>query len=126
MSMLHPIFSVLIKRPDLVVEHLAGYAALAREEAQSTGTHMVQRLLAWVLLLVSVAVFLTLAGVAVMLGVMLDHFNWTLVLVPGAILALGIVAASAARKPMPPGSFSQLKDQVDADVAALRTAGGGT
>lgn len=122
--MLHPIFSVLIKRPDLVVEHLAGYAALAREEAQNTGTHLIQRLLAWVLVLVSVSVFLTLAGVAVMLGVMLDRFNWALVLVPGAILALAIVAASAARKPMPPGSFSEIKDQVDADVAALRTAGG--
>ena len=124
--MLHPIFSLLVKRPDLVVEHLAGYAALAREEAQSTGTHMVERLLAWILVLLSAAVFLTLAGVAVMLGVTLDRFNWTLVLVPGVMLALGIVAAAAARKPMPPGSFSQLKEQVDADVIALRAAGSGS
>ena len=123
MSMLHPIFSVLIKRPDLVVEHLAGYSALARQEVKTTGKHAVERTLAGLLALVSFAVFLTLAGTAVMLGVMLDHFNWALVLVPGAILLIGIVAGTIAQKPMPPGSFAQLKEQVDADIHALRAAG---
>lgn len=123
MSMFHPIFSVLIKQPDLVVEHLSAYAALAKEEAGSTGTDLAQRLLAWAIVLVASSVFLTLAGVAVMLGVMLDRFNWALVLVPGFMIALALVASVSARKPMPPNRFAELKKQIDADVNALRAAG---
>lgn len=121
--MFHPIFSVLIKQPELVIEHLSAYAALAKEEAESAGTHVAQRLLAWAIVLVATAVFLTLAGVAVMLGVMMDRFSWALVLVPGLMLALAIVAGSAARKPMPPNRFAEVKKQIDADVNALRAAG---
>ncbi|MBC7436421.1 MAG: phage holin family protein [Bdellovibrionales bacterium] len=121
--MLHPIFSVLIKRPDLVVEHMAGYAALAKQEVHSTGSHLVQRLLAWVLVLFSAGIFLVLAGVALMLGMTLDRFNWALVLVPGVMLVICMIGAIFASKPMPPGSFELLKQQLDADVHALHAAG---
>jgi len=120
--MFHPIFSVLIKQPDLVVEHLSAYVALAKEEAESTGTQMAQRLLAWAIVLVASVVFLTLAGVAVMLGAMMDRFNWALVLVPGLVLALALIALTTARKPMPPNRFAEVKKQIDADVHALRAA----
>ncbi len=122
--MLHPVFSVLIKRPDLVAEHLAGYAQLLRDEAQDAGTQFAGRALAWAVVLVAGAVFLMLAGVAVMMGVMFERFNWVLVLVPGAVLGLALVAAAAARKPMPDNSFAGLRTQLDADVQALRVAGG--
>lgn len=121
--MFHPIFSVLIKQPDLVVEHLSAYVALAREEAGSTGTDLATRLMAWAIVLVASAVFLMLAGVAVMLGVMMDRFSWALVLVPGLMLALALIASATARKPMPPNRFAEMKKQIDADVCALRAAG---
>ena len=121
--MFHPIFSVLIKRPDLVIEHVAGYAALAKDEAESAGSHMARRLLAWALVLLSAAVFLALAGMAVILGVMLDRFSWVLVLVPGLMLVLACVAVGVARKPLPPHRFAEVKAQIDADVHALRAAG---
>lgn len=125
MSFFHPIFSVLVKKPDLVIEHLAGYAALAREEASATGAQMAGRLAAWVVVLVSGSVFLTLAGMAVMLGMMMNQFHWALVLVPGVMLAMAAIAAGIARKPLPPENFVEFRKQIDADVRALRAAGDG-
>ena len=40
---LHPIFSVLVRRPDLLLVHLAGYADLIRQESQVTGAWLVRR-----------------------------------------------------------------------------------
>lgn len=121
--MFHPIFSVLIKKPDLVIEHLSAYVALAKEEAESTGSHLAQRLLAWAIVLVSTAVFLILAGVAIMLGVVMDRFSWALILVPGFMLALALIAGTLARKPLPSNRFAEVRKQIDADVHALRAAG---
>ena len=45
--MVHPIFSVLIARPELVMEHAAGYASLMREEASSVGKEVAKRAIAW-------------------------------------------------------------------------------
>jgi MFS family permease len=121
--MFHPIFSVLIKKPDLVIEHLSAYLALAKEEAGSTGVDLAQRLVAWAVAGVASVVFLTLAGVAVMLGVLMDRFSWALVLVPGLMMALAVIALASARKPMPPNRFAEVKRQIDADMHALRAAG---
>ncbi|RYF36056.1 MAG: hypothetical protein EOO25_21515, partial [Comamonadaceae bacterium] len=60
--MIHPIFSVLIRRPELVVDHVAGYAALAREEASSVGAEVTRRAIAWGVAAVGLLVGLVLAG----------------------------------------------------------------
>ena len=80
--MIHPIFSVLINRPELVVYHVAGYASLMREEASSVGSQLAQRAIAWGLVAVGSFVFLILLGVAIMLGAMHERFDWALVIVP--------------------------------------------
>ena len=107
--MVHPIFSVLISRPELVVDHVAGYAALAREEASSVGTEVARRAIAW--------------GVAVMLGVLQGSFHWVLVLIPALPLALAASAQQVARKPLPSQAFAELRAQLDADAQTLRTLG---
>jgi O-antigen/teichoic acid export membrane protein len=122
MAMVHPIFSVLVSRPELVVDHLTGYAALAQQEASTLGKEMVQRAIAWGVAAVSFVVFLVLAGVAVMLGA-IDGFHWVLVLAPGVALALGIGALGYARKVLPGQAFSELRGQLEADAQALRMAG---
>lgn len=121
--MIHPIFSVLINRPELVVDHVAGYAALVQEEASSVGTEMAKRAIAWGVAVVGVLVFLILAGVAVMLGVMLGAFHWVLVLAPGSALLVALVAWNMARQRLPAKAFTELKAQLDADAQALRTIG---
>lgn len=122
MAMVHPIFSVLVSRPELVVDHLTGYAALAQQEASTLGKEVLQRAIAWGVAAVSFVVFLVLAGVALMLGA-IDGFNWVLVLAPAVVLALGVGAMIFARKSLPSQAFSELRGQLEADAQALRMAG---
>jgi peptidoglycan/LPS O-acetylase OafA/YrhL len=121
--MVHPIFSVLITKPELVMEHASGYAALMREEASSVGKEVAKRAIAWGVTLFALLVFLILAGVAVMLASIQDQFYWSFVLVPGIALAIAVAAFLQARKRLPEKAFTELKAQLDADAAALRAIG---
>ncbi|APW38564.1 hypothetical protein RD110_16275 [Rhodoferax koreense] len=122
--MLHPIFSTLVTRPDLIVDHLSGYTALLGEETKSVGTELVVKAMAWVMMGLMLMLCLTLAGTAVMLGVMHGHFHWALAAVPGVALLLALVAFVLARKPLSGGHYAEFKSQIESDVATLRAAGG--
>jgi len=121
--MLHPLFTLLIRKPELVVEHLAGYGALVHEEVSDVGVQLASRIAAWVVMAVMAMFFITMTGVAIMLGFVLNTFHWALVLVPGFALAATIACFLYARTPMPATRFDGLKAQIDADVQALRIAG---
>lgn len=121
--MVHPIFSVLISRPELVMEHVAGYASLVQEEASSVGSEVVKRIIAWATAAFAFLVFLILAGVALMLGALHDEFHWILIVAPGVALAMSLIAWSIARRRLPAKAFTELKAQLDADAHALRAVG---
>ncbi|MEO7391832.1 MAG: hypothetical protein ABIU58_06630 [Ramlibacter sp.] len=121
--MIHPIFSVLISRPELVMDHVSGYAALVQEEASTVGLQVARRAVAWSVAIFCVLVFLVLAGVAAMLGAMHGAFHWALVAVPGVALLLAAVAWGFARQRLPSAAFTELKAQLDADTQALRAVG---
>jgi hypothetical protein len=123
MSIVHPIFSVLVSRPELVMDHVAGYAALAQEEASSVGTEVVKRAAAWAACGVGALLFVLFAGIAIMIGAV-HEFHWALLLVPAVPLALAGAAFMVARKKMPGRAFAELRAQLDADAQALRTLGG--
>jgi peptidoglycan/LPS O-acetylase OafA/YrhL len=123
MAMIHPIFKVLVSRPELVVDHLGGYAALVQQEASDIGAQLVRRAIAWGVAAVAFIVFLMLAGVAVMLGFTQGEFHWVLVLTPGVALAIALVAMAVARKSLPNQAFVELRGQLEADAQALRMAG---
>jgi O-antigen/teichoic acid export membrane protein len=120
--MVHPIFSVLITRPELVVDHVAGYAALVQQEASSVGVAVAKRVIAWAVAALGLLVFLILAGVAVMLAA-IHEFHWALVLAPGVALLVSVVAWSVARQRLPAQAFTELKAQFDADAQAWRMLG---
>ncbi|CAA9415055.1 MAG: hypothetical protein AVDCRST_MAG51-2084 [uncultured Ramlibacter sp.] len=123
MSIVHPIFSVLVSRPELVMDHVAGYAALVQEEASSVGSEVAKRAIAWAVCAFCGLVFLLLAGVAAMMGAV-HEFHWALVLVPAIPLVLALLAWNVARQPLPAKAFAELRAQMDADAQALRTLGG--
>ena len=125
MPMLHPLFTLLIRKPELVVEHLAGYGALLHEEVSSAGAPWATRMAAWGVVAVMVLVFLILAGVAAMLGAVQHSTHWALFVVPGVALLAALVAFFIAKKPIPTNQFADIKAQVDADIQALRIAGEG-
>ena len=120
--MLHPLISTVIQRPDLVVDHVAAYAALFQEEASNASRELLAKALAWTIAALSALVFMGLAGTAIMLGVMHDRFHWALVLVPGVSLLIGVVAVLFARKPPKGERFLEFKAQLDSDAQALRMA----
>jgi len=121
--MLHPLFTLLIRKPELVVEHLAGYGALIHEEVSDVGVQFASRLAAWVVMAVMAMFFITMTGVAIMLGCVMATFSWALILVPGFALLATIGCYFYARTPMPATRFDGLKAQIDADAQALRIAG---
>lgn len=121
--MLHPLFSTIVKRPDLVVDHVSAYAALFHDEAVGTVTDLVTRAAAWVVAVLTGVIFLGLTGVAIMLGWMQNEFHWVLVIVPGMALLLVVAAVIRAIKPWQSGRFPELKAQIDSDIRALRMVG---
>ncbi len=121
--MLHPIFSTVLGHPELIADHLANYAALLKEETAAAGRGVVQRLIASVLAIVSTLLALGLIGIAVMLGVLHGSFNWVLVIVPAVAVVIAAISGYIAARPAAFHPFNDLREQLDADVVALRTAG---
>lgn len=119
--MLHPVFSTLVQRPDLLADHLGAYTDLLRQEAGLWRADWLQRVLAWVLVWIGAVVFLILSGTALMLG-MLQNFHWVLVVVPGVCLTLTWLALWRARAPLPAQRFRDIRAQLRSDLNALREA----
>ncbi|WP_395058908.1 hypothetical protein [Polaromonas sp.] len=105
-----------------MIDHLAGYAELIREEASEAGVDFLGRVMAWVMVAVCAIVFLVLAGVALMLAMVTSPFHWALVAVPSAVLVLMFVAWLKTRKPLTSNHFAEVRAQVDRDAQALRSA----
>lgn len=119
--MLHPLFSTLVHRPDLVVDHATAYAALLQAEAAEAGGELLKRALAWALVAAGALLFLIFAGVALMVGLVMGQFHWALAAVPGLFLLVTVLAYARARTPLPSTAFADLKAQFDSDVRALRS-----
>lgn len=119
--MLHPLFSAIVHRPDLVVDHVSAYACLLRDEAAMASEAVARRALAWALVALGALLCTVFAGVALMLGLLMNQFHWILAGVPGLFLLLTLIAYGRARTPLPPLGLSDLKTQFDNDVRALRS-----
>ena len=120
--MLHPIFSTVIQRPDLIAEHLSAYCEVFSEDAKAVQVQFVRRAIAGVIAAVFGLVFVSLSGVAVMLGFVQNQFHWSLVVVPSIALLVTVVAAVKAMQPLSKGNFAEFKAQLKSDVSALRIA----
>jgi len=119
--MLHPLFSALVHRPDLVVDHAAAYAALLQAEAQQAGGQWLARMLAWAGVAAGALLFVLFAGVALMLGLMMERFHWVLLALPGLCLLLTLLAYGRASRPAVGEAFADLKAQFEEDLDALRS-----
>jgi len=121
--MFHPLLTVLVRKPELVLEHLAGYGALVHEEVAEVGLQLATRAAAWGAMAIMALVFVLLTGVSIMLGCVTHTFHWALVVVPLVFLAATVGCFVYARTPMTATRFGGLKAQLDADVQAMRIAG---
>ena len=120
--MLHPLFSTLIQRPDLAIDHLSAYGALFHEEASKAGTELLRRVMAWAVAVLTGILFLGLTGIALMFGFMHNQFHWVLVAVPGMALLLLAAAIWIAMRARQSERFPVLQAQLHSDAVALRSA----
>ena len=121
---MHPFCLTIIRRPDLVVDHLSAYAALLQQEASQVSQTLVNRVLIWCIVIMSAAICVVFSGTALMLGVLNNQFHWILVLVPGSMALCALVAIAWTRQPVLAEHFSNVKSQLLSDAQALRTAAG--
>ncbi len=120
---MHPLCLTMIRRPDLVVDHLSAYAALFQQEASQASQTLINRVLIWFVAILSAAICVVLSGTALMLGVLQNQFHWILVAVPGAMALCALGAFAWTRQPVLADHFSNVKSQLASDASALRTAG---
>ena len=118
--MLHPFFSTLIQRPDLLMVHVSAYGALIQQEVSQAGAALVTRYIAWALAATFGVVFLLFSGVALMLGVLHNQFHWVLVAVPGCAFLIMLIAMSRAKAPLKQEQFKELKAQIGSDMLAMQ------
>ena len=90
--MLHPIYAALLRRPDLAADHLLAYADLLQLQTQALRQAVIGRSLAWLVILGCGAL---------------------------ALFALGAALLENRRRPWQ--AYAQLRAQLDADLAALRS-----
>lgn len=120
--MLHPIISVLIRRPELVADHLSSYVDLVQNEARDVGAELAKRAVAGIVAGVCLLVFLVLAGVAAMLWA-LTEFHWMLLVAPGVFLLVAVAAGLKAMQKLPQAAFRETRSQLSADAQALHALG---
>ena len=119
--MLHPIFSAAIQRPDLIVEHMSAYGALLSQDAKAVSNQLLSRVLAYLLAVICGSVFISMVGVALMLGFVYNQFHWVLVIVPASALFMTVLAAVKATRPLAQNHFAEFKAQLSSDSRALRS-----
>lgn len=126
--MIHPLFKLVATQPEVLAEHLGAYAQLASAEASEAAVALRARVMFLLAMVVFALLGLVFAGVALLLVAALPMTGmpapWLLAAVPLIPLALAAGCWAALHHRPATGPFAQLREQVAADAALLREAGG--
>lgn len=125
--MLVPLFNLVTHRPDLIIDHLAGYLKLAQDEVNDAKQQLIRRAIAGAVALVFAVAFIVLAGVSLMLASLTAAqtqpvFATTVMLiaVPTAALLAAIIAAIVAMKSGSDEPTVSFADHIQRDIQAFR------
>lgn len=127
--MLHPLFHLIATQPQLLGDHAQAYGELISTELANHADDLKRRTVWGALALCLLGVAAVLAGVSTLLWALLvpalQPVPWALILVPLTPAALALVCGLLARKrgTVEDQAFSELRRQVQADMALLRTMG---
>lgn len=126
--MLHPIFHLVATQPQLLGQHAQAYGELVSSELSAQASVWSRRALLMAVALCLLAVTVTLAGVATMLcaaSVIESRSMWVLLVVPSVSGLAAIVCYVLARQrgTADAQAFSELRSQMQADLALLRELG---
>ena len=125
--MLVPLFNLVTHRPDLIIDHLAGYLKLAQDEVGSAKQQLIRRAVAGAVALVFSVAFIVLAGMALMLASVTTTqtqpvFASTtmLIAVPTVALLVAIIAAFVAMRSGVDEPTVSFADHIQRDIQAFR------
>ena len=118
--MIHPIFMAVLRRPELLFNHVANYTTLVKGELASIGNSLAMRAAGAVVALVAILLALGLTAVAVMLGVLHGAFHWVLIIVPATAWLLALIGGVLAMRSTVGTKVDDVKDELDADLTMLR------
>jgi len=125
--MIGPLLNLIARRPDLIIDHIASYAALAQNQIEATKARLVTRIVAGIVALAFGTAALVLAGVALMLGTAVADLqaSWALFAAPGIALIVCVLAARVALAGTPElNTQVSLGAQFRRDLNALKIATG--
>lgn len=124
--MLVPLFNLVTHRPDLIIDHLAGYLKLAQDELAEVKQQVIRRAVASAVALIFAIAFIVLAGVALMLASISTQSQSAnaptvmLIAVPAVALVAAFIAAIAALKAVPAQTSASFADHIQRDIQAFR------
>ena len=118
--MVHPIFKTVLRRPELLANHLTNYAELIKDELSALGTSVAVRAAGAAIALVALLLALGLTGIAIMLGYLHASFHWVLVVVPGVAWLLAVIGTVLAMRSTTEKPVQDVKGEVEADLKMLR------
>ena len=125
--MLVPLFNLVTHRPDLIIDHLAGYLKLAQDEINDAKQQVIRRAIAGAVALVFTVAFIVLAGTSLMLASVTTVqtqpvFVTTamLIVVPTVALLAAIIATIVAMKAGVDEGTASFADHVHRDIQAFR------
>lgn len=125
--MLVPIFNLVTHRPDLIIDHLAGYIELAQDEVTGIKQQLIRRTIAGAIAMVFAVAFIVLVGIAVMLASVASpqsqlEFSGSaaLIVVPAVALAATVIAAIVAMKSDTNEPSVSFADHIQRDIQAFR------
>jgi hypothetical protein len=124
--MIHPLFRLLVSEPQMLAEHVEGYAELVAEEVGAATERLKRRVLLHAVSVVAILVAVLLASMALLLWAAIPLENmrapWVLLAAPTApaLLAAWAHFAAQARSPNSDG-LSAIREQLAADAAMLKS-----
>ena len=122
--MLYPFLKTLLLRPRLLATHLGNYLDLLRSETRVSVRQCTITAVAWLVCAGAFLLSLSMVGMAVMLGVMLNSFHWALAVVPAVRFLIAVVAAAVACRKVNYSPLQEIKQQLAADLEVFDTVGG--
>lgn len=125
--MLVPLFNLFTHRPDLIIDHLAGYLKLAQDELNEAKQQVIRRAVAGAVALVFAVAFIVLAGMGLMLSSVASiqaqpvfASTTMLIAVPGVALVAAIIAGIVAMKSGTDEPTVSFSDHIQRDIQAFR------
>lgn len=122
---LQSLFRLITTQPQLLLDHVEAYSELVTEEIAEVSSAYKRRLLYGVLAMLLAALGITFTGIALLLWATAPlaqiHTPWLLWLVPVTPMVLSLVCGLVAKSNARQGAFTDLRSQLRADLAMLRT-----